>query len=97
MVPSCQQNLQSDLVSVSGWAGCDSSWDGAMTEWRVNLLVGDVQQLADTKPKIKVVLNIECFRKTIILGEGTGVSHQQTLVVFPEENRWWIWGPRLPG
>ena len=47
MSPGCEQHLQSDLVGVCGGADTETSWDGAGTERRVDLSVGELQELTD--------------------------------------------------
>ena len=48
-----QQHLQPDLVSVSGRADIDPPRYGAVAEERVDLGVGEVQELTDSVSDIK--------------------------------------------
>ena len=53
MSPGCEQHLQSDLVSVCGGADTETSWDGAGTERRVDLGVGEVEELTESVSDIR--------------------------------------------
>ena len=53
MVLGCQQHFQSHPVSVCGGADTDPSRYGAVAEERIDLSIGEVQELTDSVSDIK--------------------------------------------